>query len=211
MSSPSRPVRYTATLISAAYALALYLSGFKIDALTKQALAYLPALAALLVLAFDLWIWKWKGIHRLVGRARIDGCWLGALTPSTASQIPEGGNRGPIPAALLIEQTYWSVSVTLMTAESRSVSTSAAIEALSRQQAVLAYTYANTPKAQHRHRSQPHVGASRFTITGREPSVMTGSYWTDRLTTGGMEMALVNRKADYPDLAAVQSVAKQAP
>ncbi len=84
---------------------------------------------------------------------------------------------------MLIEQTYWSVSVTLLTAESRSISTSAAIHSKSRQQSVLAYSYATEPDLQHRPRSHPHVGASQFNLPGREPEEMTGTYWTVRLTS----------------------------
>jgi hypothetical protein len=140
-------------------------------------------------------------VHRLVRRPRIDGTWLTTLTPHPDSHIPDGGNRGPIQAAVLIEQTFWSVHVTLLTAESRSVSTSASLHGVTRQQAVLTYTYANEPDQQHRPRSQPHAGASQFNVTGREPQQMTGNYWTARLTVGDMAMSLLNRRTDYPSLA----------
>jgi hypothetical protein len=211
VSAPSRPVRYAVATASAIYAVALYASGFRFDASIRQLLAYLPAIAAFAVVAFDLWIWKWPVIHRLVQRPRIDGTWVTTLTPHPDSHIPEGGNRGPIDAAVLIEQTYWSVSVTLLTAESRSISTSAAIHARSRQQAVLAYTYANEPDQQHRPRSQPHVGASQFNVTGREPKQMTGTYWTARLTVGDMSMRLLNRETDYPTLDAVLAASAPQP
>ena len=207
MTAPGRPVRYTATAVGAAYAIALYLSGFRFDDGIKQVLAYLPAAAAFAVVAFDRWIWKWPGVHRLVQRPRIDGTWLTTLTPHPDSRIPEGGNRGPIDTAILIEQTYWSVSVTLLTAESRSISTSASIYSRTSQQAVLAYTYANEPEQRHRPRSQPHTGASEFRITGRQPQEMTGTYWTARLTVGDMAMRLLDRKTDYSSLSAVTAAA----
>lgn len=211
MSAPSRPVRYAVATASVVYAVALYASGFRFDTSLRQVLAYLPVAATFAVAAFDLWIWRWPLIHRLVQRPRIDGTWLTTLTPNPDSHIPEGGNRGPINAAVLIEQTYWSVSVTLLTAESRSVSTSAAIRSRTRQQSVLAYTYANEPDQQHRPRSQPHVGASQFNVTGREPTEMTGTYWTARLTVGDMAMRLVNRETDYPSLDAVLAASASQP
>lgn len=205
MSSPQRAVRIAVTASSAAYALALYAADVQLDTRTKQILAYLPAAAALLVVAFDLWIWKWPLIHRVVKRPRIDGTWLNTLKPTADSHIPDGGNRGPITTAVMIEQSYWSVTATLLSAESRSVSTSAAIrpQASSRNQTVFAYTYQNEPAQEHRHRSQPHLGASEFNVSGRQPKEMTGTYWTARLTTGDMAMRLLNRKTDYPTLAAV--------
>lgn len=205
MSHPAPTVRYAVSGSSAAYGLALYLADLRLDTTTKQVLAYLPAVAALVVVAFDLWIWKWPLIHRAVSRPRIDGTWLGTLTPDSESQIPPGGNRGPITTAVMIDQTYWSVTATLLTAESRSNSTSAAIIANggSRTQRVLAYTYRNEPAQEHRHRSQPHVGASEFHISGRSPEEMSGTYWTARFSAGDMNLRLLNRKNDYPNLAAV--------
>ena len=100
-----------------------------------------------------------------------------------------------------------TVSVTLLTAESRSISTSAAIYNRTSQQAVLAYTYANEPELRHRPRSQPHTGASEFRITGREPEDMSGTYWTARLTVGDMTMRLLDRKTDYSSLSAVTAAA----
>jgi hypothetical protein len=207
VSAPSRPVRYAVTATSAVYALALYAAGFRFDDGTRQVLAYLPVLAVFGVIAFDLWVWKWPGIHRLAQRPRIDGAWRATLTPHENSHIPDGGNRGPIEAAVLVEQTYWSVSVTLLTAESRSISTSAAIHNRTRQQSVLMYTYGNEPEQQHRPRSQPHTGASHFDIAGRDPREMTGSYWTARLTVGDMRLTLVDRKTNYPSLATVIAAA----
>jgi hypothetical protein len=205
MSNPARTVRFAVTGSSAAYALTLYAADVQLDTTTKQVLAYLPAVAALIVLAFDLWLWKWPLIHKAVSRPRIDGTWLSTLTPSEDSHIPPGGNRGPITTAVMIDQTYWSVSATLLSPESRSYSTSAAIRRNggSRSQAVLAYTYQNEPAQEHRPRSQPHLGASEFHISGRQPEEISGTYWTARLTAGDMHMRLLNRRTDYPNLPAV--------
>ena len=104
MSDPSRPVRYAVTAAGTIYAVALYASGFRFDTSIRQVLAYLPAAAALAIVAFDLWDWKWPGVHRLVQRPRIDGTWLTTLTPHPDSHIPEGGNRGPIDAAVLMSR-----------------------------------------------------------------------------------------------------------
>jgi 4-amino-4-deoxy-L-arabinose transferase-like glycosyltransferase len=200
VSSPSRAVRYTAVGIGAVYALALYLSDVRLDGHVKQGLAYLPAASALVVVAFDLWLWKLPGVHRLVSRPRIDGTWYCVLTPSSESHIPDGGNWGPIESAVLIEQTYWSLSVTTMTGESRSISTSAQLRKSngSSQQHVLAYTYANEPGQHSQPRSQPHVGASELAVVGRMPTQVTGKYWTARFTAGVMALRYVNRRTDFP-------------
>jgi SMODS-associating 2TM, beta-strand rich effector domain len=207
MNSPSRPVRYAAVGVSVAYAVALHFAHVRLDGHVKQALAYLPAAAGLAVVAFDLWLWKLPGVHRLVGRPRIDGTWYCLLTPNPLSRIPDGGNWGPIESAVMIEQTYWSVSVTTMTGESRSTSTSAHLRKVhgSSQQHVLAYTYANEPGQQHRPRSQPHVGASELAVVGRTPAEIGGTYWTARFTAGDMALRHVNRQTDYPTCEAALS------
>lgn len=211
MHNASKIVRWTAVILSAAYAFALYLSGTHLEQGPKQALAYLPTALSLIVVAFDLWLWKIPGVHRFVGRPRLDGAWLGTLQPHPDSQIPPGGNRGPIDTAVIIEQTYWSISVSLMTAESASLSTSAAIHADgdSRQRRTLAYTYLNTPKQEHRDRSHLHVGAVRLEIVGRVPATLTGTYWTDRLTVGAMDLRRIDRRTDHSSLASVQSAAQR--
>ena len=207
MSNPSRPVRYAAVAIGGVYAVALYFAHVRLDGQIKQALAYLPAAAALVVVAFDLWLWKLPGVHRMVGRPRVDGTWYCVLTPNRDSHIPEGGNWGPIESAVLIEQTYWSLSVTTMTGESRSVSTSAHLRKSngSSQQHVLAYTYTNEPGQQSRPRSQPHVGASELAVVGRVPTQITGTYWTARFTAGDMALRHVNRRSDFPTCEAALS------
>ena len=205
MQNPSKAVRLSAVAVSAVYALALYLSGLHLQHGLKQALAYLPTALGLGVVAFDLWLWKIPGVQRLTGRPRVDGTWIATLQPHPDSHIPPGGNRGPIDAAVIIEQTYWSLAVTLLTAESASHSISAAIRlnSDSRERRLLAYTYQNSPKQQHRPRSLPHVGASQLHVAGSKPNMLSGSYWTDRLTVGDMELRHFNRRTDYTTLAEV--------
>jgi hypothetical protein len=115
--NPAGLVRRTASIVCVIWAVVLYLSGIKFSSDAKHGLAYVPSALGLLVVAFDKWAWRWSGIHRLSGRPRIDGTWRATLTPNPDSHIPADGNRGPIAAAVLIEQTFWTVHVTLLTAE----------------------------------------------------------------------------------------------
>ena len=205
-------MRFGAIAVSAVYAAALYFSGIHLQSALKQLLAYAPSALALLALAFDLWLWKLKGVHRLVGRPRVDGTWLGTIQPHPDSRIPADGNRGPIPAALVIEQTYWSMSVALLTAESTSTSLSAVVRADgdSRGRYVLAYTYRNAPGQEHRPRSSPHAGAALLQIAGPTPTALNGTYWTDRLTAGDLRLHRVDRRTDYATLADVPGAAEVA-
>ena len=71
----------------------------------------------------------------------------------------------------------------------------------SKEQTLLTYTYRNEPRAEHRPRSAPHRGACEFTVVGRLPKYITGTYWTDRFTVGDMDLTYVDRKKDRQSLA----------
>lgn len=182
-------VRLSAVGASLAWSTVLYLAGVELPTAAQHVVANLPTAAVVLVVAFDLWIWKWPGIRNLVGRPRIAGTWKTTITPRSDSQIPSGGNRGPIDATTVIEQTFWTVVVFMTTAESRSTSLAAHIErdGASKERHQVTYTYRNTPKAAVRDRSPVHVGAVHLCVEGDEPGAMVGNYWTDRLTVGDME------------------------
>jgi hypothetical protein len=104
MARPGTAIRITATTASAAYAVALYVSGVHIQAGAKQALSYLPTAITFLITLWDLWIWRLPVLQRLAKRPWIAGTWSATLTPTAASHIPAGGNRGPIEAYVIITQ-----------------------------------------------------------------------------------------------------------
>lgn len=205
MTSPARTVRITVSAVSAIYAIVLYVSGIRLQHDARQLLAYLPSVFGILVVIFDSWAWKWPAIHNLTGRPRLDGTWITSLRPHQDSHIPKDGDRGPIQAAVIIDQTYWSLGVTLLSQQSTSYSTAASLRRHgdSRDRRTLTYTYANEPAQEHRPRSQPHAGATQLQVSGRRPTQITGTYWTDRLTVGDLDLRLLDRRTDYPTLAAV--------
>ena len=104
---------------------------------------------------------------------------------------------------MVVEQTFWTISVRLLTAESSSMSEIASLRnhGESKEQTLLTYTYRNEPRAEHRPRSAPHRGACEFTVVGRLPKYITGTYWTDRFTVGDMDLTYVDRKKDRQSLA----------
>src|SRR6266576_2609818 len=117
MARPAVAVRLTATGAGAAYAVALYVSGVHIQAGVKQALSYLPTALTFLVALWDIWLWRLPGLQLLAKRPWIAGIWSATLTPTAASVIPKGGNRGPIEAYVIIKQTFWSIGVRQYTSE----------------------------------------------------------------------------------------------
>ncbi|MBL6280230.1 hypothetical protein JMF97_29115 [Micromonospora fiedleri] len=199
MRPPKTIVRSTAIAVGAIYAAILYGSGFRFGPGVKVALAYLPTLLIIGVVAFDLWVWKWPGVIQLAGRPSIGGTWCAVIYPHPDSKIPKDGNRGPIQATVVIEQTYWTMAIRLISGESTSVSTSASIrpDGGSRVQRVLTFTYQNVPKYINRPRSRPHLGTANLSVVGLKPRSLSGSYWTDRLTLGDLNLSLLSRGVDY--------------
>lgn len=59
MRRPDLIVRITAVGVGLAYALVLHLAGLRLDQDMKSGLAYLPTVATLLLIVWDLWVWRW--------------------------------------------------------------------------------------------------------------------------------------------------------
>ena len=108
----------------------------------------------------DLWPWRCPLINKTTHRPRIDGLWEVTLTPTAESHIPEAGNRGPIRAYLAISQTYWSLHIRQLTAESGSDSKSFFWELLPGADVErLNFLYQNDPLPEHLPRSPRHLGS----------------------------------------------------
>ena len=205
MSRPAKPVHYAVIGVSAIYTLVLYLAGLRLDTQFKQGLALLPAVIGGVLTLWDLLLWRLPGFARLTKRPRLDGLWEAQLHPTEDSHIPPGGNRGPIPAYLVITQTYWSIAVRQYTGESKSDSRAsfwqrtpeAAVE-------TLAFLYENNPQQRHQARSPRHLGSCTLDSTNKAPTEMTGVYFTDRYTKGDMAMNLVDRSTGHSSFAAAQ-------
>lgn len=206
MSRPTKPIHVAVVGVSLVYTLVLHLAGLRLDTEFKQALALLPLVAALVLTAWDLVLWRLPGLDRLTRRPRLQGLWRAELHPTPDSNIPEGGNRGPILAYLVITQTYWAVAVRQYTGESKSDSRAsfwqrspdAAVETLS-------FLYENNPEQRHQARSPRHRGSCTLDPTSRAPEEMAGVYFTDRFTKGDMTMILIDRSTGHPSFSAAQT------
>jgi len=204
MARPATAVRLTALVVGAAYAGALYLSGVHLQAGWKQGLSYLPSAAVLLVTLWDTWLWRQPGVHRFARRPLLAGTWRATLKPTDDSHIPDGGNRGPIEAYVIINQSYWSITVRQYTHESRSNSKAVlwTTEAGGGTTA-LTYTYRNNPKQEYESRSRAHLGTAALDVVGDQPQSLDGYYFTDRYTKGDMSLRFFDRSVSHADFQAV--------
>lgn len=194
---PGTIARASATIAAALYTGCLLLAGVQLTGGLKSVLSFVPAAVVALVLFVEKWAWRWPGVHRLTRHPYLAGTWRLELRPSPDSHIPEGGNRGPINAFLVVEQTWFGIYLTQVTQESRSTSSGAAFRRADNSgQHQLLYSYVNVPLLQHQPRSPQHEGASTFLMSGRTPDAIEGSYFTSRLTRGDISAVRLDRRVD---------------
>lgn len=153
-----------------------------------------------LVIFFNkAWRWAWHKFPFLSVLVFPDltGFWRGHFF-STWVNPETGKNPDPIPVKFWIRQSLFQVSIQTLTRESPSQSTRFFIEAdPSTQRFKIWYSYANTPDPSVRHRSAPHEGVAYLTSdpsTGKNQLV--GNYYTDRLTSGRIEIQRISRNPD---------------
>lgn len=146
-----------------------------------------------LVCLFTKWIWKWKLLHPwFVEKPDLSGKWEGTLHYVWIKEdcIREEGDRD---TSVSITQTFNHIVVKLGTLEStsRSVATSFDIDE-HRGISDLYYTYINESKVTIQDRSKIHYGTARLTFDLKNPTTLTGEYWTSRDTKGIMNLTKVN-------------------
>jgi hypothetical protein len=171
---------------------AVYLASYLIRGLPTSEL-FAPigaagAAASLFVLAFDHFLWRIPRVGRKFSkRPDIRGTWRGQLASNWEN--PETGQRiDPDPEVyLVVRQTFWSVTANLITKESKSCSTTAAIEDDGCGQYQFVAQYRNTPRASVRERSEVHHGSFKLDVGGEPVDRLEGYYWTDRNTMGELE------------------------
>jgi hypothetical protein len=213
---PTALVRLVVLACTGVYTVLLLVSGAELTTVASRIVALLPFISGAAVLLWDAWLWRIPGLHQLTHRPSIRGLWRVTLTPTAESQIPPGGNRGPIVAYFVIRQTFWSLSVRSLTKES--TSDSQAFFWNLRQNtdvSTLTYTFENTPKMSESSRSPRSLGTSRLDPTSMSPTEMVGDYFTDRYTKGDITAELVDRSRGHASFAAAdkhwtESVARQA-
>lgn len=186
-------VQIVAAIVIAVFVAGTWLKSRQID---LGWLKYFSAAVFVAGLVFALWdslIWRIPLIQRVPGTPRcVRGTWKGVLTsfwidPATGKQI------APKTVYLVVRQFAGSISATLLTDESRSVSSLAEVREIDGS-AIFAYMYLNKPEMHLEHRSRIHHGSSVLDIFGSPPTRLNGRYWTDRNTRGELDFTEWNRK-----------------
>lgn len=152
-----------------------------------------------LYLLFTHWGWRLRMFHPwLVPRPDLQGTWSGEVRSTWINPVTDAG-IGPIPATMVIKQTFSSLSCVLLTGESQSFSLTAQVNEDDDSSVLqLSYVYTNRPRARVRFRSEIHDGAAILTLKDADTLVLDGEYWTSRKTTGEMTFRRVSRKVSTP-------------
>jgi hypothetical protein len=131
----------------------------------------------------------------------LTGAWAGKLE-STWKNPATGQGVAPIAVTLWIRQGLFSIK--LCTGESTSYSTRCLLEA--DQEAGrfrFWYSYDNNPRAQYRHRSARHEGVAWLELDiDTDPERLVGCYYTDRKTTGDIDVRRVRTQDEGEPAAA---------
>ena len=143
---------------------------------------------------FEAWLWRLLVFRGwLLKRPLLHGTWRVVLqsdwvNPDTAERIP------PIHCYMVIRQTASKLSLDLVTQESHSTTVSAGIEDCRNGTFRVSCTYNNQPRNLYRHRSEVHFGAMLLDVETVTPTALEGEYWTDRKTTGSLDLSERNSK-----------------
>jgi hypothetical protein len=140
-------------------------------------------------LLFAKYLWKlsiFKGW--LIPFPNLNGTWKGMIHSNWVN--PETGkNPDPIPVILTINQSLFHISCVMRTKEMTSHSFISGFSIDDDNQIKrLSYSYNSKPKQSVRHRSPEHFGTIVFDIVQNSSLKLVGEYWTERTTTGSINM-----------------------
>lgn len=186
-----------ASLFIGIWMLLVYLSDAK-SAISVAALARIPDVVLIygaLYLIFTKWLWRhWVFAGWLIPFPNLEGTWKGTIR-STWVDPSTGRPAEPSPMVLVIRQTFSTLSCSIYTRESSSVSTAASLHIHEDSDAKsISYAYTNTPRVGVRDRSVVHDGAAMLRVVTTPELRLKGEYWTNRKSTGEMELTRSSRK-----------------
>lgn len=169
----------------------LFLSGDPINVALLKPAHHVLLVLSLFLAAYEKWAWRWRIFHWMIKRPNLNGNYKGTLVssyidPQTNQKIP------PIPAYISIHQTLLTIQIRQYTKESDSTSVVGDFVHSFDGRYELIFTYHNEPRTSVRDRSEIHYGTAKLLIQGNTER-LTGSYWTDRKTTGEMTFEHTNR------------------
>jgi hypothetical protein len=182
-----KAIIYTAVL---AWTVVLYLNHEAIKSPWLHNVSTVITVVLYVVIAFDLWLWKLPFLHNwFVKRPVIDGTWKVELRSNWKGPAAAGATSPPIEGYMVVRQTFSTLSMRLLTAESQSELVGTEIVCSADRQYCVSGVYRNEPRFEARPKSEIHYGAVWLRIITDPVRQLIGHYWTDRNTAGEMELS----------------------
>jgi predicted pore-forming effector associated with SMODS systems len=175
--SRARAIAYVSVIVGF---LLIVNAGVKPDLGILRALLAAPGVVLILVGLYDRWLWRLGPL----GTPVLHGTWHGSLTSSWRDPDQQEKSPEPIEVFVVFRQTATSLSMTLLSAESRSRSVGSWISRSPDGQYEMAWAYRNEPLKADAPRSHSHYGGGIVSGISRRPERLDGRYWTDRGTAG---------------------------
>lgn len=164
----------------------LFLDGVNVTIEWLRPLTTVVGLIILLLVIFDKWLWKFSFLYPwFVSIPNLQGVWIGTLSsswvnPETKQRLP------PIDARFVINQTFSTLNMQLITSESKSNLLTGSISQDANGTCKITGIYQNDPDITLRERSPIHYGSILLEVQRDSKIRLVGEYWTDRLTKGSL-------------------------
>jgi hypothetical protein len=202
----SSRVKITAYGVSSVYAIALAISGLQLPGIITKLLSFLPLAIVMVFAVFDQWVWCLRRISVATRRPNLIGTWRGQLVSLRQNDEGLEVEHDPVPVAVVVRESFTTITITLMTPESKSRSVAEVLQRNSNGDYTIYYQYNNIPKLGVRDRSPIHAGSASIEFAGETPKVLMGEYWTARRTRGTFTVKLVARtiSGSYEDASLLQ-------
>lgn len=196
----NRRVQLVAVVVVLVFAGGIALSGDEVKSDWLRFFGAAVFAAVLILSAWEQFVWKWPPAQRFRNvPTNLNGTWKGTLT--SLWEAPDGSPVPPKDAYLVVRQTASTASVVLLTDESRSRSSLAAVQS-GEDGVQLNYIFLNSPAPRHEVQSRMHRGGAVLDVSGRPAVSIEGRYWTDRESRGELSFSEHSRlHADSVDAA----------
>ena len=177
-------VRTTAYIAIGVYSAIFLVYGISLPDNAARILGFLPTVSVLLFGAYDTHVWHWGPLLRVARQPYLVGTWHGELI-SYRRDVDGAPIKSSHEVYFVIRQTLTTISITMISAESKSRSAAAQVVQHQAEDFSIQYQYQNEPRLEFRQAgSSTHTGGSSIEIGGLRPATFTGEYWTARETRG---------------------------
>lgn len=150
------------------------------------------AIVLAILKAFDRWVWSWWPIVYFVRVPDLRGEWKVEL--HSTYKDATGTPAAKIEGTAVIRQTFSSLSIRMVTPSSKSVLKAERVSIEPDGDVEIYGVYQSDPSIHLRgDTSEIHYGAFHYHVIDRPPTIMEGTYWTDRVTKGAIRLVKTNK------------------